>query len=84
MSSIAVIPGDGIGPEVIASARAVLDAVAAKHGIELSYTEFDWSCRRYEREGAMMSRAPYGRRAKSISWSCERTSRASTTRSADG
>jgi isocitrate/isopropylmalate dehydrogenase len=81
MSSIAVIPGDGIGPEVIASARAVLDAVAAKHGIELSYTEFD---RRYEREGAMMSRAPYGSRAKSISWSCERTSRASTTRSADG
>ena len=54
MSSIAVIPGDGIGPEVITSSRAVLDAVTAKHGIELSYTEFDWSCQRYEREGAMM------------------------------
>lgn len=54
MTSIAVIPGDGIGPEVIASARAVLDAVAAKHAIELSYTEFDWSCQRYERGGAMM------------------------------
>ena len=52
--SIAVIPGDGIGPEVIASARAVLDAVSKRHGIELSYTEFDWSCQRYEREGAMM------------------------------
>ena len=34
--------------------RAVLDAVAAKHQIDLSYTEFDWSCQRYEREGAMM------------------------------
>ena len=54
MTAIAVIPGDGIGPEVITSARAVLDAVAAKHGIELSYTEFDWSCQRYTREGAMM------------------------------
>lgn len=54
MSSIAVIPGDGIGSEVIESARAVLDAVAAKHEIDLSYTEFDWSCQRYDREGAMM------------------------------
>ncbi|OBB35878.1 tartrate dehydrogenase [Mycobacterium sp. 852002-51961_SCH5331710] len=53
-SSIAVIPGDGIGTEVIASARAVLDAVTRKHAISLSYTEFDWSCQRYAEEGAMM------------------------------
>jgi tartrate dehydrogenase/decarboxylase / D-malate dehydrogenase len=51
---IAVVPGDGIGGEVIASARAVLDAVCARHGIQLSYNEFDWSCQRHEREGAMM------------------------------
>ena len=51
---IAVIKGDGIGPEVIDSARAVLDAVCEKRGIELSYTEFDWSCQRYEQEGTMM------------------------------
>jgi tartrate dehydrogenase/decarboxylase/D-malate dehydrogenase len=54
MTAVAVIPGDGIGPEVIASARAVLDAVASRHSISLSYTEFDWSCERYTREGAMM------------------------------
>lgn len=54
MSAIAVIPGDGIGPEVITSARAVLDAVAATHRIELSYQDFDWSCERYANEGAMM------------------------------
>ena len=54
MSKIAVIPGDGIGPEVISSARAVLDAVASKHGIDLSYTDFDWSCQRYQSKGAMM------------------------------
>jgi tartrate dehydrogenase/decarboxylase/D-malate dehydrogenase len=51
---IAVIPGDGIGGEVIDSARAVLDAVCAKHSISLSYTDFDWSCERYANEGAMM------------------------------
>ena len=51
---VAVIPGDGIGGEVVVSARAVLDAVCARHGVELAYTEFDWSCQRYQREGAMM------------------------------
>lgn len=51
---IAVIPGDGIGSEVIASTRAVLDAVSARHEIDLDYREFDWSCRRYQRDGAMM------------------------------
>ncbi|MCV7152530.1 tartrate dehydrogenase [Mycolicibacterium pyrenivorans] len=52
--TIAVIPGDGIGAEVIASARAVLDAAAAKYGIDLQYHEFNWSCRRYTEIGSMM------------------------------
>jgi tartrate dehydrogenase/decarboxylase / D-malate dehydrogenase len=51
---IAVIPGDGIGPEVTAVARSVLDAVAPTHGLELSYETFDWSCQRYVETGAMM------------------------------
>ncbi len=51
---IAVIPGDGIGVEVVDAARAVLDVVCARHGITLSYQEFDWSCQRFEREGTMM------------------------------
>jgi tartrate dehydrogenase/decarboxylase/D-malate dehydrogenase len=51
---IAAIPGDGIGPEVIESARAVLDAVTARHGIALEYETLDWSCRRYTEQGAMM------------------------------
>jgi tartrate dehydrogenase/decarboxylase/D-malate dehydrogenase len=51
---IAVIPGDGIGREVTAAARTVLDAVAARHALDLAYDEFDWSCERYAREGAMM------------------------------
>ncbi len=51
---IAVIPGDGIGVEVTAAARAVLDAVATHHRLDLAYEEFDWSCRRYGEERTMM------------------------------
>ena len=51
---IALIPGDGIGHEVLPPARAVLDAVARRHGITLGYDELDWSCRRYLDQGAMM------------------------------
>ncbi|MEU1949441.1 isocitrate/isopropylmalate family dehydrogenase, partial [Streptomyces sp. NPDC020125] len=51
---IALIPGDGIGNEVIPAARRVLDAVAARHGLGFSYETFDWSCERYVNEGAMM------------------------------
>ena len=51
---IALIPGDGIGTEVIPPATAVLDAVGRRHGVAFTYDEFDWSCRRYATEGAMM------------------------------
>ena len=36
---IAVIPGDGIGPEIVREARKVLDQAAARFGFTLSYTE---------------------------------------------
>lgn len=36
---IAVIPGDGIGPEIVEQACRVLDAAAAKYGFELEYTK---------------------------------------------
>jgi len=51
---IALVPGDGIGREVVPAARVVLDAVGARHGVAFAYDEFDWSCERYLREGAMM------------------------------
>ena len=37
--TIAVIRGDGIGPEIVAEAIGVLDAVAEKFGHEFIYTE---------------------------------------------
>lgn len=36
---ITLLPGDGIGPEVVASGRAVLDAIAKRHGHEFRYRE---------------------------------------------
>lgn len=35
--TIVLLPGDGVGPEVVAEARKVLDAVAPKFGLELGY-----------------------------------------------
>ncbi|WP_370934381.1 tartrate dehydrogenase [Amycolatopsis sp. cg13] len=51
---IASIPGDGIGVDVTIEARRVLDAAAAKYSFSLEWTEFDWSCERYAKTGAMM------------------------------
>ena len=51
---IALIPGDGIGVEVAASARTVLAALDERYGLDLRIDEFDWSCERYLAEGALM------------------------------
>ena len=36
---IALIPGDGIGPEIVREARKVLDAVCSKYGHKFIYSE---------------------------------------------
>ncbi|MFF4185283.1 tartrate dehydrogenase [Streptomyces sp. NPDC001691] len=52
---IALIPGDGIGAEVLPCAQQVLDVLGRRHGFSLAYTSYeDWSCKRYLREGSMM------------------------------
>ena len=51
---IAVIPGDGIGNEVVPEGLKVLDAIAPQFGISFDYSNFDWSCERYLETGAMM------------------------------
>lgn len=51
---IALIPGDGIGAEVLPPAQQVLDVLGRRHGFSLSYTSYDWGCERYLRQGAMM------------------------------
>jgi tartrate dehydrogenase/decarboxylase/D-malate dehydrogenase len=51
---IAVIPGDGIGREVVPAGIKVLEAAGSRFGIDFQWREFDWSCERYQRTGAMM------------------------------
>src|SRR3989454_12367929 len=52
--TIAVIPGDGIGKEVVPEGQRVLDAAGRRFGFDLAWTTFDWSCERYTKTGRMM------------------------------
>lgn len=52
--NIAVIPGDGTGPEVIAEGVKVLNAVSSKLGFTLNYTEYDLGGKRYMRTGDLL------------------------------
>ena len=51
---IAVIPGDGVGPEVAAEATRIAKAAAATHDFGVEFEVFDWSCDRYLERGEMM------------------------------
>ena len=51
---IAVIPGDGIGTEVIPEGLRVLEAAGKKFGLSFELTHFDWSCERYAKTGRLM------------------------------
>jgi 3-isopropylmalate dehydrogenase len=51
---IAVLPGDGIGPEVIAEGRRVLAATAAHHGLQIDFVDYDIGADRYLRSGDIL------------------------------
>ena len=51
---IALLPGDGIGREVMRAAETVLDAVGSSHGVKLRYHRYDWSCETFKATGRMM------------------------------
>ena len=50
--SILLLPGDGIGPEVVQQARRVLEHVADKHGLSIELTEGDLGGIAIDRQGA--------------------------------
>jgi tartrate dehydrogenase/decarboxylase / D-malate dehydrogenase len=52
--SIAVIPGDGIGQEVMPEALKVVDHLAPRHGASLQFEHFDWGTGHYFAHGRMM------------------------------
>ena len=49
-----MIPGDGIGKEVIPEGIRALEAVGKQFDIDFAWTEFDWSCETYHESGRMM------------------------------
>jgi len=52
---IAVIGGDGIGPEVIEAGCRVLESLSeVEHGLTFSFQRFDWGSDFYRRHGRMM------------------------------
>jgi tartrate dehydrogenase/decarboxylase/D-malate dehydrogenase len=47
---VALLPGDGVGPEVVAEARKVVDAL----GLDVEWAELEWGSAYYHRTGRMM------------------------------
>ena len=52
--SIAVIPGDGVGQEVVPAALRVLESIAARYETVFDFHHFDWGAEYYFRHGRMM------------------------------
>lgn len=52
--SIALLPGDGIGQEVVAAARLVLEAAGERFDIRFEFKPYDWGSDYYFRHGLMM------------------------------
>ena len=51
---IAVIPGDGIGREVMPEGLRALEAAGRRFGVEFDVETFDWSCEDYAATGRLM------------------------------
>jgi len=49
--NIALLPGDGTGPEVLREGTKVLDVVSAAYGLKLNYEKYDFGGERYMRTG---------------------------------
>ncbi len=51
---IAVVAGDGIGPEVMAEGIRVLEAAGGRYGLSFRWEELPWGCRYYREHGVLM------------------------------
>jgi 3-isopropylmalate dehydrogenase len=52
---VPVIPGDGIGPEIIAEGKKVLEAAGVKHGFSIDWIEFPLGAENYFKTGELVS-----------------------------
>jgi 3-isopropylmalate dehydrogenase len=55
MARIALLPGDGVGPEVVRQAVRVLEVIARETSLPLSWTEWDLGAERFLRSGHSIS-----------------------------
>ena len=54
MYNIALIPGDGIGPEIIREGKKVIEAASSKYGIEINWIEYPFGADHYLKTGELM------------------------------
>jgi len=54
MYNIAIIPGDGIGAEIIREGRKVIDAASCKFGLEIKWNEYPFGAEHYLKTGELM------------------------------
>jgi len=52
---VAAIGGDGIGPEIVAAGKGVLDAAGERYGFDIAWTEFDIGADRYLATGELLT-----------------------------
>ncbi len=63
--NLAVIGGDGIGPEVVAEGLKVLDAVSAKHGVTFTKNNFELGAAYWHKSGEVLPESVMAEIAKS-------------------
>jgi len=54
MYNIALIPGDGIGPEIIREGKKVIEAASYKFGIEIKWNEYPFGAEHYLKTGELL------------------------------
>ena len=54
MKRIAVIPGDGIGPEVLREAVRVLKHLVETTELQLEFVDFDWGADKFLKDGTTL------------------------------
>jgi len=54
MYNLALIPGDGIGPEIIREGKKVIDAASYRYGIKINWTEYPFGAEHYLKTGELL------------------------------
>ena len=54
MYNIALIPGDGIGPEIIREGKKVIEAASSKYGLEINWIEFTFGAENFLKTGELL------------------------------